>query len=207
MTRRTAIVVALYGGVTSVAALLLLSPLLIGLVGDQFDVDWARLSEIGQSYTGISALLSALALVGVAASIRLQTKQTSITLQHSVRDLQFGLLRLAMDDPLYASVLQPMPTEGPSTEHNDYRRFVYITQWFRLNEFSFESGELTRRELNSILRTEMFPRPEIRQWWDRARPFWQDHAAEYNSKRYTEFLAMVESAYQDSSPDPEDPAP
>jgi hypothetical protein len=56
---------------------LALSPLFLIVLEASFRVNWTRLSEIGQSYTGVSALLSAAALVGVAFSIRLQTRQTA----------------------------------------------------------------------------------------------------------------------------------
>jgi hypothetical protein len=64
---------------------LLVSPLLLAIADALLTVDWARLSEIGQSYTGVSALLSAVALVGVTISIRLQAKQTALMQQQ--RDL------------------------------------------------------------------------------------------------------------------------
>ncbi|OLB64717.1 MAG: hypothetical protein AUI10_09845 [Actinobacteria bacterium 13_2_20CM_2_72_6] len=47
-------------------AAVVLSPFLLGALGG-FGVNWTRLSEIGQTYGAVSAVLSALALGAVAA--------------------------------------------------------------------------------------------------------------------------------------------
>jgi hypothetical protein len=75
-----------------------MSPLILVGVGELLRLDWTRVTAIGQSYTGISAILSAFALMGVVHSINLQSRQVDITRSQAVRAMQFELLRLAMSD-------------------------------------------------------------------------------------------------------------
>jgi len=61
-----------------VVTLLVVSPLLLVLMNNVIAVDWSQLSNIGQSFTAVSAILSAGALFAVALTFRLQAKQTRL---------------------------------------------------------------------------------------------------------------------------------
>ena len=58
--------------------LVLASPLALPVLDDVGDRDWRRLSEIGQTYGAVSAVLSALALGGVAGSLALQRQPAEL---------------------------------------------------------------------------------------------------------------------------------
>ncbi|MQA26846.1 MAG: hypothetical protein GEU94_15610 [Micromonosporaceae bacterium] len=58
---------------TVAAIMVLLSPLALPLLGDDGGTDWSLLSNIGQTYGAVSALLAALALGGVVGSLVLQS--------------------------------------------------------------------------------------------------------------------------------------
>jgi hypothetical protein len=63
-------------------------------------LDWNRLSDIGQAFGGVSAVLSALAFCAIAASLLLQWRQLRMTTVIAARERHFDLVRLAVDDPL-----------------------------------------------------------------------------------------------------------
>jgi hypothetical protein len=193
------------------AALLLVSPLLLLIPSVVLDANWQELTDIGQSYTGVAALLSAAALVGVVISIRFQAEQSQLLRRQVARDMQFGLLRLAMADPHYASVFHT--DSVPSIQgHEDYRKAVFRTQWIRYLEFAFFSGELSEAEIQLGLEDEFFANVDNRLWWSEVRQYWTARASEKPTlhKRYIDILDQAcsnraipsegESEVNDSAP-------
>ncbi len=79
--------------------------------------------------------------------------------------MQFGLLRLAMDDPS----LEMMWTSDAQADSAEYRRRVYRTQMFKYLEFAHMSGELDDSMLRSALINEIFVNPEARRHWTAVR--------------------------------------
>src|SRR2546430_12427958 len=78
-------------------AAVVLSPFLLGALGG-FGVNWTRLSEIGQTYGAVSAVLSALALGAVAMSVSIQARQARAEQIQAVRGFHLDLVRLQLDD-------------------------------------------------------------------------------------------------------------
>ena len=66
------------------------------LAGQRFD--WARLSDVGQSYGAASAILSALAIIGVTFTLIIQVRQSNENRNYYIRELHTGLLRMGMTD-------------------------------------------------------------------------------------------------------------
>src|ERR1035438_8711837 len=66
MARRAARIAVLLLAVVAVLALVVASPLALKSLGSLHGLNWFHLSYIGQTYGGASALLTGLALIGVA---------------------------------------------------------------------------------------------------------------------------------------------
>src|SRR5690349_1601214 len=76
----------------------------------RFHRDWVALGNIGQAYGGISALISALALAGVAGTPLIQARQHSLDRITLVRGRQAQLYAIVREDPeLYWSVIAGTP--------------------------------------------------------------------------------------------------
>ena len=71
-----------------VLGLILLSPLLLRQIATLGGVDWTKLSDIGQTYGAASAILSALAVGGVAISLFLQANQGRANQVQMIREYQ-----------------------------------------------------------------------------------------------------------------------
>jgi len=61
--------------------------------------DWPLLGNIGQAYGGVSAVLSSLALIGIAASTAIQARQQKAEHIAIVRSFQLSLYDLARENP------------------------------------------------------------------------------------------------------------
>ena len=75
LTNRRLLTIAL-AGITTVAflALVVFSPLALRELVGSFDLNWSNFSNVGQTYSAVSALLTALALGGVVISLLYQAK-------------------------------------------------------------------------------------------------------------------------------------
>jgi hypothetical protein len=170
------------------------SPLLLLVPGATLDVSWQELTNIGQSYTGIAAVLSAAALIGIAVSIRIQAEQSRLLSRQLTREMQFNLLYLAMGDPQYSSVFQ-LDTMSIVQDHDSFRKSVFRTQWLRYLEFAYLSGELLDKELRIVLEREFFSNAENRLWWSQARSTWEARAAAEKFVAIKEFVKVLDQAH------------
>src|SRR5262249_16694631 len=73
------------------------SPALM-LLTVQLPLPWARLSDVGQDYGTVSAIVSGLALLGVAVSLVMQQWQNRMTEEQTVRERHFDLIQLTLED-------------------------------------------------------------------------------------------------------------
>src|SRR6476661_679950 len=107
----------------ALVATILISPILLLVIRDLFVTDWQTLSNVGQSYTGISTLFSVAALMGAVLTIRLQLRQSQVAQEHALRDTQFQLLTLALHDE---HIMQVVPVALPEgTDFQAKRQYVF----------------------------------------------------------------------------------
>ena len=98
LSRRLLLIITLTVGLIAVTGLVIFSPFALATLV-HLKVNWLELSNIGQTYGAVSALLSSLALAGVIASLLYQSRSNKNAVEQRVRTLQFDLLRMAMTDP------------------------------------------------------------------------------------------------------------
>jgi hypothetical protein len=101
LAQRTALVSATILASVVVLGLVAVSPLALQLLGSFRGTDWMRLSNIGQTYGAASALLTGLALIGVAGSILFQSQTVRVSRAQSSQEHLTRLLQMAMEDPIY----------------------------------------------------------------------------------------------------------
>src|ERR1019366_579474 len=144
----TAILFVVVAIVTGVAAVILLSPLLLRALGTLGGANWSRLSEIGQAYGAASAILSALAVGGVAVSLFLQAGQARANQVQMVRDFQRELVMACLDNPdLYLPCWRPMPDR----DMNGARQDLYTMLRLNYGQMGYEVGIITEASLRGDL--------------------------------------------------------
>ncbi|MBY8864045.1 DUF6082 family protein [Nocardia sp. CA2R105] len=120
----------------------LLSPLLLLLV-PVHALDWQRLQTASQAYGATSAIVSALALCGVAASLLVQAQQSRANRLEMVRRYQLDLTQMALEDPeTYMPCIGKL-VESPATEA---RQHLYCASWLRFGQMGYEVGAITCRQ-------------------------------------------------------------
>jgi hypothetical protein len=75
------------------------TPFLLLAIGHIRHNDWTQFSNEGQTYGGIAAIFGMLALVGVAISLVLQSRDAAANRELAQRTVHADLLSRAFDDP------------------------------------------------------------------------------------------------------------
>jgi hypothetical protein len=127
------------------------------------DTHWARLSEIGQAFGVISAIISAVALVAVSVSLRIQRRQARVAQLEAVLALRSQLLQFAIRQPRYLGIWG-----FDSSNRQRAREAAYCSMVFAYLKMAFTVDLLTELELRHYSRT-AFAQPEVERFWDHAR--------------------------------------
>lgn len=191
ITRRIAIYLIAPFVTMGALALILLSPLLLQQLSKVKGVDWARLSDIGQTYGAASAILSAIALIGVTFSLAIQAQQARTERVRITRDRHTELLRIVLDAPeLYG----PIIGDEAMRSGIDERRFLFCTMWVNYARTGFESGVLTEELLHDDIFGPAFKSEPLRVWWRHARKYW--HGGLINGRKDRRFVQIIDEEYR-----------
>lgn len=149
----------------TVAGLILvgLSPIALRSLANIRGVDWAKLSNVGQAYGTVSALLVVLGLSGVAVTMLMQVRESRHSRVQAARSRQHDLVRMAMDDPLYMSVM------APGGDFDERRQASYVNLWLQFWLMLWDFGDLSEAELRNVLAAELFSSTAGRRSWERFR--------------------------------------
>jgi len=155
---RTVAAVALAATLTiGFVTLIVASPWLTRALVDQSG-DWGDVSDIGQAYGGVSAILSGLAFCGIAGSLILQWRQVRQNHLMTARERHFELMRLSLDgDPGLLAGLLGVPD---ATARQWVIRNLWVAHWAMLWETRSMSRPQLLREFDDFFRDEA-----SRAWW------------------------------------------
>lgn len=127
--------------------------------------DWNQLSLIGQTYGAASALLSVLALIGIAVSLLYQARENKANREQALRSSHVELMLKAMEDPLYANVWAPLMGTG---DFDAQREHMYVNLIVSHWEMEYGLGALSDEHLRAIAYG-VFSGEAGRRYWENAR--------------------------------------
>ncbi|MFI0483382.1 DUF6082 family protein [Actinomadura sp. 9N215] len=158
---------------------------------------WERLSFIGQTYGAASALVAAVALAGIVATLMFQARETKIAREEARRIAIAELLKMAMDDPDLDEAWGPVP---PDDDRKARRQLMYINMIISEWQMSFETKALPETRLRAISR-EMFSARPGRAYWREAR---QVRMSTSETKRARRFHQILDEEYSGAPEPPPD---
>jgi hypothetical protein len=170
-------------------AVIIISPLALEAVAAVFNLNWVRLSNIGQAYGAVSALIAGFALAGVAASVFLQARETRYNRRDGDRVRHFELMRMAVEDSFYRQVFAL-----PEMSEEEASLTGYINLLFYHWSIVWEFRDIPERTLRSILSDVLFS-DAGRAYWKRTRDGWMETAW---TKRQIQFCHIADLVYQES---------
>jgi hypothetical protein len=186
--RRTGLTILLVLIAVVAAALVGLTPVALTVFrGDK--TNWERLSYIGQTYGAASALLSALALVGIAVTLVLQARDTKVSREQGQRILHVDLLKMAMENPLYRRCWGPI---GYAEDAETELQHIYVNLIFSEWQTSFEIKTMDERLLRAVARS-LFRGEVGRRFWRNAR---ETRIATSSTRRERRFHQILDEEYR-----------
>jgi hypothetical protein len=111
------IILATIAGVVLVA----LSPFALRYLASLHEFNWPQLSNIGQTYGAVSAMLVVVGLSGVAITVFLQIRDSRHARIQAARVRHYDITRLALDDPVLMEISRNL--SSLQTLMNEGRRF------------------------------------------------------------------------------------
>jgi hypothetical protein len=144
-------------------ALVVLSPFALDALGE--GEEWARRSEIGQTYGAAAALLSVLALAAIGVSLVLQAREAKIAREQASRATHTELLFMAMENPIYRECWGPFTT---AQDEREFKQQLYTNLIVSYWQSRYELGTFTEAHLRHGAGT-LFMGAPGRRFWEQAR--------------------------------------
>ncbi|MDX2813194.1 DUF6082 family protein [Streptomyces sp. NPDC006207] len=185
MARRVTGFLGLLAAAAVVLAAVLLSPFVLEGISGSRGVDWDRLGQVGAAYGFTSAIVSALALAGVAVSLIVQNRQARAEQIQGIRGYYLELARLELDD---MALFQPVWGATDIADQDGRRRHVYADLMMNYAWMGYEIGTIPEGLLRDML-AGMFTGEAGRDYWSRAGASWIARSS--GSRAGRRFLGVV----------------
>lgn len=167
--------------------LVILSPLAFRRIANVPGINWSLLSNVGQTYGAVSAILAALGLTGVALSIFLQVREARHNRLQAGRTRQYELIRLAMDDPLYMKVFSSVHGSSESQ-----RLTTYINLFLQYLHMLWDFNDLPEKQLRYVS-SDLLGSQAGREYWKEYGDTWRDLIS---NKRAAKFYSILDEVYK-----------
>ncbi|MFD4503299.1 DUF6082 family protein [Streptomyces sp. NPDC058457] len=155
--------------------------------------DWGRLSDVSQTYGALSVPLSAIALLGVAASLAYQARQTKMANEESRRSSHRELLMYTLDNPEFLVCWEPV--SGMSSV--EMRRLIFtnmiVSNW--------HSDYLLQRWSDQEARATLgfhFQGAVARSHWEKTASSWRQVVEASGDARRIHFVKLVDESYAEA---------
>lgn len=174
--------------ILAILALVVLSPLWLRTFSAFPHMNWSELSNVGQTYGAVSAILSALALIGVSFSVLFQTREARFSRLEANRTRHYDLVRLALENPTYSEIFG-LPHDVPIETS---RGIAFINLSLQFWQMMWEFSDMSENELRFVA-TNLFNTSLGRDYWQR---YGQTRLRNDNTKKEREFDATIDSVYR-----------
>lgn len=156
--------------------------------------DWGRLSNISQTYGALSVLFSAAALLGVAASLVHQSRQTEISTAEAQRASHRQLLLTSIENPELLACWEPVPL-GVTLQ---VRKQVWFANLIVSNWYADYRLKRSNDDEVQFLMSLHFQGEIARLHWHHCGANWRQHSIASDDRRFRRFVAIIDEVYQQS---------
>jgi len=146
--------------------LVIASPFALRQIAKIHGINWMNLSNVGQTYGAVSALLTALALGGVVISLLYQARDVKTGREQASRTFHHELLRMEMEDPFYMDIMAaPWGSQVGLTDYDSLRENHFVHMWVSYWEGQYMLGEISDSTIRYFATSELFTSPAGRRYW------------------------------------------
>ena len=158
----------------------------------------ATLVDFGGVADGVTAVLSALALLGVSFALILQVRQTRISGYDFAGGIRSDLMKFAIENPRH------LASWGyDTTDIGRAQTWAYTSLVLSYMKMAYELGRLTKLEL-TLTCERIFRNDEVAECWPSFRAAYHHGASRFGRR---DFANIVDDAYERRSPHPPDGSP
>ncbi|SFW79249.1 DUF6082 family protein [Amycolatopsis australiensis] len=189
-TRRLALVAAVSAAGAACVLLVFLSPLSFPLLDRIDGADWAHLSDIGQAYGGVSALIATIGVFGVAASLLGQVRESRRAGIRDERQLHSAILLFAVEHPEYLQCWGGYSVEnnGKATSYRAFCNLVFLNYYSMYLSGQYDLDGV-RRNIAHFFEGELG-----REYWKHSHESWM--SGKDKGRRRRAFLNVVEQQFR-----------
>jgi hypothetical protein len=195
--RRLLAAAEIFAGSITFLVLVVFSPLALRGVASSFGLNWSNLSNVGQTYGAVSALITALALGGVVISLLYQARDVNAARSQAARTFQFELLRMELEDPDLLQASGAPWGIGAPADHRSLRQHIFVHMWLSFWESQFLLNEMSSEVVRSAVK-ELFDGEPARVYWESV-GVWRLTS---NKGRSLRFLHIVDDEYRNAIESP-----
>lgn len=178
--------------------LIVSSPALLARISDDSD-EWESYADMGTAYGGISAILSGLALCGIAGSLVLQRRQALIDQMAAERQRHFDIVSLSLGDPELLAAILPDASALPNVRQEVYINLM-VGHWMATWRMGGMSEDNVRYNVARVFKGRVGW-----EWWRRIRLVWAD-ASSASQRRFAKILDEEWRGAEKPGPEPQRPA-
>ena len=191
--RRSVTRVAALVAIFVILAAIAFSPLALREISNFPNLNWAKLSDIGQTYGAVSAFLAGLALIGVSVSVLLQLRETRFNRLEAGRTRHHELIGMALENPSYFDIFGSLAF--PSDMSVETRRSIaYINLYLQFQQMLWEFSDISEAEIQISARG-LFNTSLGRDYW---RQYGHIRLQNDNTKREREFDQTLDKIYKEA---------
>ncbi len=190
-SRRGIIAVLAAVACLAIIGLVVFSPLALTAMG-HLDANWSELSNVGQTYGAISALISSLALGGVIVSLLYQARDGRTAREQSMRTLQHQLLKMQMEDPALMNVTGAPWNLPISPDSSSIREHLYMHMWVGFWAGNYVMGEMSSEAVRVTARNELLNSQAGRAYWAAV----GQRLLDTSTGKYNRFTRIFDEEYQ-----------
>lgn len=154
------------GAIVAALGAIFVSPLLFRVL-TQHTTGWTEMANVGEAYGGIAALLSGLALGGVAISLLLQWRQSYAERTLAVRQHHIELIKLGIAEPLLLGRTSS-PALDRETAMLHINANLWVAHWAMLWDLKYCDEAQLRHLVSQLFASDA----AARDWWHMYGPMW-----------------------------------
>lgn len=149
-----------------ILALVVISPFALQWLARIHGLNWTSLSNVGQTYGAVSALLTALALGGVVISLIYQARDVKAVRAQAERTFHNDLLKMEMENPIYMDIIAaPFGLKAGLADYDSLRQNHFIHLWVSYWEGQYKLREMADPTLRYLAYNELFASAAGRRYW------------------------------------------
>jgi Family of unknown function (DUF6082) len=160
---RAILVVAIILVTIAGVALVALSPFALRYLASLHEFNWPQLSNIGQTYGAVSAMLVVVGLSGVAITVFLQIRDSRHARIQAARARHYDITRLALDDPVLMQVSGGLCSLQTFDER---RQTILINLMLQFWSMLWEFNDMGEAELRAYV-ADLFATTPGRRYWEK----------------------------------------